>query len=142
MQYLTIKDIEDMEAVSKIDSVNLLRDADRMPVAELEQFIKEVSALLRRKKTQDKTLRERQLVHKINRNVLETEEAVRYHVLVKKLELGSLTDVEHAEIGLLGDKEEKLRNQRVKYMIELAQLREQTLPQVMKSLGLIPLDHV
>lgn len=131
-----------MEAVSKIDSVNLLRDADRMPVAELEQFIKEVSALLRRKKTQDKTLRERQLVHKINRNVLETEEAVRYHVLVKKLELGSLTDVEHAEIGLLGDKEEKLRNQRVKYMIELAQLREQTLPQVMKSLGLIPLDHV
>lgn len=131
-----------MEAVSKIDSVNLLRDADRMPVAELEQFIKEVSALLRRKKTQDKTLRERQLVHKINRNVLETEEAARYHVLVKKLELGSLTDVEHAEIGLLGDKEEKLRNQRVKYMIELAQLREQTLPQVMKSLGLIPLDHV
>lgn len=130
-----------MEAASNIDSLNLLRDADRMPVAELERFIIEVSAMLRRKKTQDKALRERQLLHKINRNVLDTDSAARYHVLVEKLELGTMTDVEHTEFDLLGNREEKLRNQRVKYMIELAQLREQTLPQIMKSLGLIPLNH-
>ena len=130
-----------MEGVSNIDSQNLLRDADRMPVIELERFLKDINALLRRKKTQDKALRERQLLHKINRTVLDATQTERYHVLVEKLELGTMTDTEHGEFETLANQEEKLRNQRVKFMIELAQLRELTLSQVMKSLGLIPLNH-
>ena len=131
-----------MEAVRTIDSQSLLRDADRMPVNELERFQKDINALLRRKKTQDKDLRERQLLHKINRSVLDATQTERYHVLVEKLELGTMSDDEHAEFGYLASKEEKLRNQRVKYMIELAQLRDITLPEVMRSLGLMPLHHV
>jgi hypothetical protein len=127
--------------VLHIDSQSLLRDADRMPISELERFLKDVNALLRRKKTQDKALRERQLLHKINTTVLNTVETERYQVLVEKLEWSTMTNAEHTEFDLLGNKEEKLRNQRVKYMIELAQLRAVTLPQVMESLGLKPLAH-
>jgi hypothetical protein len=130
-----------MEAIH-IDSQSLLRDADRMPVNELERFLKDINAMLRRKRTQDKDLRERQLLHKINSTVLDTAQIERYHVLVEKLQLGTMTDAEHTEMGILGNKEEKLRNQRVKYMIELAQLRAVSLSQVMESLGLKPLAHV
>lgn len=130
-----------MEAVH-IDSQSLLRDADKMPVNELERFLNDISALLRRKRTQDKALRERQLLHKINNTVLDTAQRERYPILVEKLELGTMTDIEHTEFDVLGNKEEKLRNQRVKYMLELAELRAVSLSQVMESLGLKPLTHV
>ena len=126
-----------MEAVH-IDSESLLRDADIMPVNELERFLKDINAMLRRKRTQDKDLRERQLLHKITNTVLDTAQRERYLILIEKLELGTMTDAEHAEFDLLGNKEEKLRNQRVKHMIELAQLRAVSLSEVMESLGLKP----
>ena len=134
-----------MQAVqtsSTIDNQSLLLDVAKMPVPELERFIKDINALLRRKKTQDKALRERQLLDKINRTVLNASQTERYHLLIEKLELGTMTDSEHLEFGVLANSEEKLRNQRVKYMIELSQLREITLPQVMESLGLTPLTNV
>jgi hypothetical protein len=134
------QNIEIMEALH-IDTQSLLRDADKMPVTELERFLKDINALLRRKRTQDKALRERQLLHKINNTVLDAAQTERYHVLVEKLELSTMTDAEHTELELLGNKEEKLRNQRVKYMIELAQLRAVSLTEVMASLGLKPLAH-
>ncbi len=129
-----------MEAV-QIDSQSLLRDADRMPVNELERFLNDINAMLRRKRTQDKALRERQLLHKINNTVLNAAQIARYHALSEKLEWGTMTDAEHGEFDVLGNKEEKLRNLRVKYMIELAQLRAVPLSQVMESLGLKPLAH-
>ena len=130
-----------MEAIH-IDTQRLLRDADKMPVNELERFLNDINAMLLRKRTQDKALRERQLLHKINNTVLNSAQTERYHVLVEKLELNTITDSEHAEFELLGNKEEKLRNHRVKYMLELAQLRATTLTEVMESLGLKPIEHV
>ena len=130
-----------MEATSNIDSQSLLRDADKMPVPELERFLKDINALLRRKKTQDKTLRERQLLYKINNTVLDTEKTEHYQVLIEKLELGTMTNAEHSEFEILATQEEKLRNQRVKYMIELAQLRATSLSKIMEDLGLMPLVH-
>lgn len=125
-----------------MDSQSLLRNIDRMPITEIEHFLKDINALLRRKKTQDKALRERQLLHKINLSVLDDTKVNLYHVLVEKLELSTMTDAEHIEFDILANQEEKLRNQRVKYMIELAQLRAVSLSQVMESLGLIPIAHV
>ena len=124
-----------------IDSKSLLRDADKMPVAELERFLIDINALLRRKRTQDKTLRQRQLLSKINHTILDSAKSERYQILVEKLELGTMTDAEHNEFENLANQEEKLRNQRVKYMIELSQLQDVSLPQVMESLGLTPLVH-
>jgi hypothetical protein len=124
-----------------IDTQSLLQNVAQMPVPELEKLVKDINALLRRKKMQDKTFRERQLLHKINRTVLNTTQTARYHVLVEKLELSTITAAEQIEFEALAHEEEKRRNQRVKYMLELAQIRAVTLPQVMASLGLIPLTH-
>ena len=129
-----------MEAIP-IDTQSLLQNVAQMPVPELEKLVKDINALLRRKKTQDKTFRERQLLHKINCTVLNAIQTARYQVLVEKLELSTITETEQIEFEALAHEEEKRRNQRVKYMLELAQIRAVTLPQVMASLGLIPLTH-
>ena len=60
----------------------------------------------------------------------------RHHELVYKLEFESITDAEHAEFMRLANQAEKLCNLRVKYLIELAQLRAVTLPQLMIDWGL------
>ena len=57
-------------------------------------------------------------------------------MLSYKLEAETMTDAEHAEFMRLATLEEKLRNQRVKYLIELSQLRAVSLPQLMVTLGL------
>jgi hypothetical protein len=118
------------------DSQSLLHNAAQMPVTELERFLKEANALLFRKKIKDKKLRERQLLYKINKSVLETFQIERYHHLSEKLQLGTMNETERSEFEILANQEEKLRNLRVKYMIELSQIREVSLSQVMESLGL------
>ena len=127
-----------MEALH-IDSQSLLNDAAQMPVLELERFLRKANALLFRKKIKDKKLRERQLLYKINSTVLNSLQIARYHVLSEKLNLGTINNFETLEFEELANQEEKLRNQRVKYMIELSQISETTLSQVMERLGLIPI---
>ena len=127
-----------MEAF-QIDSQSLLRNAAQMPIPELERFLKEANALLFRKKIKDKKLRERQLLHKINCTILDSSEVKRYHFLAERLQLGKIGNAEHAELEILANKEEKMRNQRVKYMIELSQIKEVSLSQIMESLGLTPI---
>jgi hypothetical protein len=121
------------------DSESLLRNATQMPVDELERFLKEANALLFRKKIKDKKLRERQLLHKINQSVLETSSIERYRILSEKVQSGIINEDEYSELNTLANQEEKLRNLRVKYMIELSQIREVSLLQVMESLGLNPI---
>ncbi len=127
--------------VLHIDSQSLLNNVAQMPVLELERFLREANALLFRKKTKDKKLRERQLLYKINSTVLDSSQMAKYHALSEKLHLGTIDDIEALEFAELANQEEKLRNQRVKYMIELSQLRETTLLQVMESLGLTPITR-
>jgi hypothetical protein len=107
----------------------------QMPVIELENFIHEVNALIRRKKKQDKTGLDSILLDKINQTVLDKKKIERYHVLSYKLEADTMTDAEHAEFMRLATLEEKLRNQRVKYLIELSQLRGVSLTQLMNNIG-------
>lgn len=122
-----------------VDSQSLLNNAAQMPVLELERFLREANALLFRKKVKDKKLRERQLLYKINSTVLNSFQIARYHALSEKLHLGTIDNDETLEFEELANQEEKLRNQRVKYMIELSQISETTLLQVMERLGLTPI---
>ena len=117
-------------------SLNLLPNMAELPVSELEVYLIEISALIRRKQTTDNKVQERVLLDKIAQTVLSRKKTQRYQELVEKLEFGPMTDAEHAEFMRLAAQEEKLRNQRVKCLIELAQLRAVSLPQLMKDLGL------
>lgn len=90
---------------------------------------------------EDKDRRERLLLDKINQTVLDKKKKERYQLLVVKLEADTISEIEHAEFTKLADLQEKLRNQRVKYLIELAQLRGIYLPQLMTTLGLNSVAH-
>lgn len=128
--------MENIQIQPEIDTHRLLHSMAQMPVMELENFIQEVNALIRRKKVQDKTGLDSILLDKINHTILDKKKTERYHVLSYKLEAETMTEAEHDEFMRLTTLEEKLRNQRVKYLIELSQLRAVSLPQLMITLGL------
>jgi hypothetical protein len=119
-----------------MDAQALLKDVAQMPLIEMERFVQAVNGLIVQKKTTDKSYRERFLLGKINQTVLGLEKTQRYQLLIQKLESGTLTDIEHAELMQLTDEEEIIRYERLKYLVELAQLRAITLPQLMEKMGL------
>jgi hypothetical protein len=126
---------------SEIDTQILLNGVAQMPLNELEYFVQELNALITRKKTNNKTYRERSLLTKINQTVLPKNKIERYISLHHKLESETLTESEHSEFMDLVAQDEEQRNQRIKYMIELAQLRNITLSQLMQTLGLNPIAN-
>ena len=119
-----------------MDTQNLLSNASQMPLNELEAFVQELNAVFTRKKTTDKSLRDTVLLDKINQTVLDKTKRERYQGLIYTLEMETISDVEHIELLELVEQEEKIRVKRLKYLIELAQLRNITLPQLMKNLEL------
>ena len=121
---------------TEIDTQGLLASVSQIPVNELENFVQELNAVITRRKTNNKEYRERALLSQINKTVLPNNKAERYVSLHLKLEAETLTESEYQEFMDLVAQEEILRNERVKYLIELAQLRAVTLPQLMNSLGL------
>ena len=54
----------------------------------------------------------------------------------KKIEVENISDTEYQELLTLVDKEEKIRNKRFEYLLELAQLRNISLSELMNNLGL------
>jgi hypothetical protein len=118
-----------------MDAQTLLKDVSQMPLLEMERFVQSVNALITQKKTTDKTYRERFLLGKINQTVLAKEKIERYQLLVRRLEVETISDVEYTEFMALTDLEEQIRLERMTYLLELAQLRSITLPQLMTNLG-------
>ncbi len=125
-----------------MDAQTLLKDVAQMPLIELERFVQAVNGLITQKKTMDKSYRERFLLGKINQTVLSKEKTERYRLLVQKLEAETISDDEYTEFMQLTEEEEQIRYERLTYLVELAQLRSITLPQLMEKLGLNPPAHV
>lgn len=119
-----------------MDTQNLLYNAAQMPLTELEAYVQQLNSLITRKRTTDTNLRDTVLLDKITRTVLDKVKRERYQALIYKLEMETISDTEHAELLELVEREEKIRVKRLKYLIELAQLRNITLPQLMKNLEL------
>jgi hypothetical protein len=120
-----------------MDAQALLKDFSQMPLLELERFLQSLNDLVTQKRATDKSYRERFLLGKINQTVLGKEKTERYQLLIRKLEsVTPLTDIEHAELLQLTEEEEIIRYERLKYLVELSQLRSITLPQLMQNMGL------
>jgi hypothetical protein len=119
-----------------MDAQNLLKDVAQMPLFEMERFVQAINGLITQKKTSDKSYRERFLLGKINQTILEKDKIVRYQFLVQKLEAETISDEEYAEFMHLTEEEEQIRLDRMTFLVELAQLRSLTLPQLMDNLGL------
>ena len=115
---------------------SLIGGFTNMPLQDLESFIKELNALAIRKRTADKGKTDKSLLLKINRAILPEETMERYTFLQEKMEVENLSDSEYQELLNLVNQEEKLRNKRFQYLVELSQLRTISLTELMSRLGL------
>ena len=121
-----------------MDAQTLLKDVAQMPLPEIERFVQSVNALITQRKSTDKTYQDRLLLRKINETILGTTKTKRYQLLVQKLEAETISDSEYKEFMQLAEEEETIRYERLTYIVELAQIRSITLPQLMENLGLNP----
>jgi hypothetical protein len=120
---------------------NLLGGFSEMPLKELEHFIKELNALAIKKRVLNKGNQDKILLRKINETALTEPLMERYIGLQEKMELDNLSETEYQELLNLVDKEEKIRNKRFQYILELSQLRGISLTELMNKLGLNILNH-
>ncbi len=125
-----------MSKHTEIDLKTLLQNAAQLQIKELEAFVKELNILINTKKKQDKKYAEKKLLSELNQLVLSKQEQELYHLYSTKLEEETINKQEQKEYNSLIEKEEELRNERVKILVTLAQLQAVSLPILMKDLGL------
>jgi hypothetical protein len=130
-----------IQVQTEIDTVLFLQGAAQLTITELENFVMELNGLITRKKTKSKVRQEKRLLAKMNQTILTPIKRQRYQLLAERLELEILSPEEYTELSQLTDEDESLRNERVKYMIELSQLKAIPLPQLMQELGLKPIQY-
>jgi hypothetical protein len=119
----------------------LIGDFAEMPLNDLESFISGLNALVIRKRVADKGKRDKALLLKINQTVLPEQALERYVLLQDKMELDNLSETEYQELLSLVTQEEKIRNKRFQFLLELSQLRNIPLTELMNSLGLSTLNY-
>ncbi len=78
---------------------------------------------------------EAQLIQQINIG-LSPPDWQQYHTLIAKRQAEILTQIEHQQLIAISDRLEKLNVQRIQALIQLANLRQQSLPELMQSLGI------
>ncbi len=120
---------------------SLIGSFSEMPLKDLEYYIRELSALVVRKRAADNDKRDKFLLRKINQTVLAEPTLERYIALQEKMELEKLSETEYEELLNLVSQEEKIRNKRFQYLLELSQLRGTSLADLMKNLGLNTLHY-
>lgn len=119
-----------------------LAEISKMQVSELEFFVQELNALITRKKAKTPKYRIRKLYQLINETILDADTQVIFDVLAEKLQSETMTEAENRVFLKIAEQEENIRNQRIAYMVELAQLRQIPFAQLMSELGLKPLPNV
>lgn len=126
---------------TEIDAQSLLKGVEGMELTELEDFARDLNAIIARKKVQDKDYQVAQLLRLHNETILSPTKKKRYFSLLSKLQSETITTKERKEYLALTAEEEQLRNQRVKYLIQLSQLKNISFNSLMKELGLKPVGH-
>jgi hypothetical protein len=120
----------------EITTENLLNAVAQMPESEFNRFVEKVKQL-RTKRKEKFSGEEGDLIHKIN-TIYSAEKRQRYNDLYDKFEQETITPKEHKELLKLSDEFEMLNAKRLKYLGELAEMRGQSLKDVIKDLGMKP----
>ncbi len=120
---------------------SLIGGFSEMPLTDLESFINGLNALVVRKRVLDKEKQDKALLLKINQTILPEQALERYVFLQDKMELENLSESEYQELLTLVNKEEKIRNKRFQFLLELSQLRGISITELMNNLGLNTLNY-
>ena len=120
----------------EVDTRTLLSRIAHLGIKELEEFAPDLNQLIAGKKSSDRQKQEKKLLEQLNEYVLTSEEIKKLQDLSVKIEEHTITEAERNEHLALALREEKLRNERVKIMLQIAEIRGCELVDVMKDLGL------
>ncbi len=124
-----------VQALSEPDVDQLLQSVARLGSKELEQFTDRVLALRAHRRAPSLPQREAELLQLINRGV-PAEVRQRYDELNDKLHAETITDEEHQELLGLIEQVKQADAERLRNLVELAQLRQVSLDALMDQLGL------
>jgi hypothetical protein len=112
----------------------LIEAAGQLSQSELEQFVAQVLALQARRKAPNLSVEEAALLTKINSG-LPAALRRRYEELISKRREERLSQVEHEELLGLTDEVEQKQAERVQSLAELARLRDMSMRDLVKALG-------
>ena len=118
-----------------IDINELLGGVSQLDTLEIERLLSEISIILAQRKALHLPERESELLQRIGAGLPEDVQN-RYDELQKKLLAEQITPDEHQELLSLIEIVENADAERLKYLIELSQLRKVSLDELMSQLGI------
>jgi uncharacterized protein YjgD (DUF1641 family) len=125
---------------AQLSKEDLLEAVQQLTVSELEDFLQEIIDFRAKKLTNNISEKETNLLLKINQNLTDDIQK-KYQILIRKRQDENLTNNEYQELLNLTDVVEKHQAQRLKYLVELATLRECSLNHLMDELGINPTEN-
>lgn len=124
----------------QIEKEQLLNAVLQMPRSELEEFVRKVFSLKAREYAPALSERESELLLQINRG-LPAQTRKRLNELIEKRQSHTIQQDELQELRQITDQIEKSDAERLKWLIELAALRNLPLDDLINQLGLKPYPH-
>lgn len=125
----------------KVGFEELIKGFSELKTGDIEAFMLEIGNLVAKRKAPNFSKRESELLLAIN-NSCPPEKAKEINNLKEKLLAESISEEEHKHYLKLLEESEERSVQRLKNLIELAQLRKVSLSTLMTQLGLNPATRV
>ena len=130
-----------MKAQIQLDLNAVMEGIAKLDLKDLESFASKVNYLIARKKASEMPERMVFLLEKINTG-LPDEIQEKYLTLIEKSANETLSETEHMQLLQLIPKVEAKQVERLKYLIELAHLKNISVDQLMEQLGITPPTNV
>lgn len=130
-----------IQLVAHLSTDDLLRAADQLPPAELEQFVAKLLTIRAHRQAPCLSRTETELLQRINHPLSETLRS-RYAELIDKRDARTLTPEEHTELLRLTNETETVEANRVKAIEELAELRKTSFDTILQEMGILGNNHV
>jgi exoribonuclease R len=125
----------------EVSAEQLLRAVERLPQQELETFVAQILVLRAQRSAPHLDQEETALLLQINAGI-SPELQRRFNELVAQRELETISPAALTELIQITDEIEQRDAQRLAALIELAQHRQTTVPNLMAELGIRPPAHV
>lgn len=122
---------------AQVDTKELLKAVEQMSQTDFEAFVIQVLKLRAQRQVKSISLSESELILKINQSIPDKIQQ-QFNNLIEKQRSMTLTDAEQEKLIQLTDKIENLDAKRIEYLAQLAQLRQQSLAEVMQDLNIYP----
>ncbi len=114
-----------------------IRHIEKWETSDVEQLLQAVSRVLVRRRIKTLPSRESELLWQINQPAFAPDSARRYKELYEKLRSETIAEAEHTELMVLIQKQEQHNVERLRCLVELAQIRNESLDSLMHQLGIV-----